>query len=76
MDAAVKINPLELVVCETTAAITTHLRRVTSEHPISFSGFATQPKTLCDVAAAWDTRLPLSAARCRKCLAMLKECEA
>ena len=56
-----------LVVCETTAAITTHLRVVTADAPISLSGFANRPKTLCDVDAAWDTRLPVTSARCSIC---------
>jgi hypothetical protein len=65
-------NLVELVVCETVAAITTHLRKITAEHPINYSGFSRRPKTLCDKDAAWDTKLPLNSTRCRVCLAVAR----
>ena len=50
----------DLVVCETVAAITTHLRRVTPGHPVRLSGRPSpQPLTLCGNKAAWDTRIPV-----------------
>jgi hypothetical protein len=57
-----------LVVCESVAAITTHLR-IVDETPINLSGFSERPFALCGMEIAWDTRLPLGAARCRACLA-------
>ena len=54
------------IICETVAAITTHLRRVGAIQP-SFSGHRDRPRTLCGMEAAWDTQLPISAMRCRKC---------
>jgi hypothetical protein len=65
------------VVCETIAAITTHLRIVTAEHPIRLSGHWPRPLTLCRMEAGWDTQIPVRrrdgtiAARCRHCLAEL-----
>jgi hypothetical protein len=55
-----------LIVCETLAAITTHLRIVGPEG-VRLSGHWPRPKTLCGMEASWDTRLPLEAARCREC---------
>lgn len=57
----------ELVTCESTAAITLHLRS-TREIPVSLSGFATRPRALCGAEVAWDTRIQVSAASCCKCL--------
>lgn len=62
--------PLEwLVVCESVVAITTHLRD-TVEVPstaATLSGFTKRPTALCGTEIAWDTRLPVTAARCRDC---------
>lgn len=63
-----------MVVCETMAAITTHLRVVDDEHPIRLSGHSVPPATLCGMSAAWDTQLPLNATRCNAC--RLKAAEA
>lgn len=63
------------VVCETSAAITPHIRS-TAEVPATertLSGFAARPKALCGAEVAWDTRLPLSAARCCYCIAALEK---
>lgn len=61
-------NPLGLVVCETTAAISTHFRLVSPEFPIRLGGHWPRPKTLCDKEAAWDTQLPIKpGARCGLC---------
>ena len=57
----------EYVVCETVAAISKHLRKVTST-PVNYSGFAEQPLTLCNKRAAWDTKLPIEYASCEFCL--------
>lgn len=60
---------MNLVVCETVAAITTHLREVSDEYPIKLGGHSNKPKALCGREINWDTRLPISSARCTKCLA-------
>lgn len=52
-------------VCETDVAITTHLR-LRSDGPLKFGG-GLKVKTLCGSRASWDTRLPVSAVRCRSC---------
>ena len=65
-----------LVICETAAAISTHYRIVTAEHPIRLSGHYPRPRTLCGMEAAWDTERPATrldgsfAARCRECVAV------
>lgn len=58
---------MTLIVCSTVAAITTHLREVTNEHPLSLSGHHPQPLSLCGMNIAWDTKLPISSARCNIC---------
>lgn len=57
-----------LVVCETVAAITTHLREVTPETPLNYGGHHPRPKALCGAEIAWDTKLPLTDTRCRGCI--------
>lgn len=57
----------DLVVCESVAAITTHLRIVTVETPISLSGFHPRPTALCGMEVAWDTKIPTRFARCKAC---------
>lgn len=65
-----------LVVCESTAAVVTHAREVTDLTPIRLGGHAMPlPLTLCGTEAAWDTRLSLSAVRCRTCLTKMQERE-
>lgn len=67
---------MPLVVCETVAAITPHLRVLSADTPpLSLSGFAQRPTTLCGMTVAWDTRLPISAARCKRCLERAREIE-
>jgi hypothetical protein len=61
-----------LVVCESIAAITTHLRD-TSKVGVNLSGHHPRPHALCGAEIAWDTRLPLTAARCRACTTASKE---
>lgn len=56
------------IVCETTATITLHARRVDAA-PIQLGGHSTRVLALCGRKIAWDTRLPLSAVRCVKCQA-------
>lgn len=63
----------ELVVCESAVAVVPHLRRVTKEFPIKLSGHWPRPLSLCGSEVAWDTKLPLSSARCRDCLSKSKE---
>lgn len=55
-----------LVVCESAVAITTHLRDV-ADKAISLSGHWPRPRALCGAEIAWDTRIPVSVARCRTC---------
>lgn len=69
-----------LVICETVAAITTHLRIVTTAHPICLGGHASpKPRTLCDLDVGWDTQLPVRhedgvlTARCGHCRAAATE---
>jgi hypothetical protein len=59
----------EYVVCETTAAITTHIRRVDAQHPVKYEGarYGYPPAALCGAKTAWDTKLPLESARCTSC---------
>jgi hypothetical protein len=70
------VSKLELVVCESTAAIVPHLRIVTLEAPICLNGHSPRPSALCGSEIAWDTQLPLNAARCRSCLTKRAELEA
>ena len=58
-----------LIVCETVAAITTHLRELEDAEEPNYHGHRTPaPKTLCGSDVGWDTRLPMGSARCRVCL--------
>lgn len=67
---------MKLVVCETVAAISTHLRDV-GEVPINYGGhMLPRPKALCKAQIAWDTRLPISATRCTVCLRVLAKLRA
>jgi hypothetical protein len=54
------------VVCETYAAITTHLRELKLS-PLKYSG-GLSIKTLCGMDAAWDTKLPVETVRCSGCV--------
>jgi hypothetical protein len=57
----------QLIVCESTATITTHLRSVTSR-PAAYGGHALpRPASLCGTPIAWDTRLPVTSTRCKVC---------
>lgn len=57
------------IVCETTAAITTHARPLgEDDRPASYTGHRSpQPAALCGVIIAWDTKLPVAAVRCLRC---------
>lgn len=59
---------VELVVCESVVAIVTHVRSVDPKTPINLSGHSPRPLALCGAQVAWDTRLPLAAATCKKCI--------
>jgi len=62
---------MTFVVCESTAAIVTHLRLV-GDKPISLSGPSfPRPEALCGSEIAWDTQLPINAVRCRACMHQL-----
>lgn len=56
----------DYIVCETTAAIVTHLRRL-ADAPVRLSGHHGGPKTLCGKTTAWDTQHPVTSASCRNC---------
>lgn len=61
---------MSLVVCESTAAIVTHLRKVTDLTPINLGGHQSPyPLTLCGTQARWDTESPVASATCVKCAA-------
>lgn len=67
---------MKLIVCETVAAITPHLRVVTVNHPENYHGHATpKPKALCGAFVAWDTKLTLEAARCASCILVASQLE-
>lgn len=66
---------LNVIVCETTAAIVPHLRLVGSVPKKLGGHYEPKPVALCGVTIAWDTNLPLAAARCRACLSMLRALE-
>jgi hypothetical protein len=55
-----------LIVCETNAAITTHLRVLDERGPLYRGGV--NRDTLCGMRASWDTRIPIAAVRCRDCI--------
>lgn len=56
------------VVCESVAAITPHLRLLAADQPLIKLGWhSTRPLALCGTVIAWDTKLPLTAARCATC---------
>lgn len=57
--------PEELICCETIAAITVHIRRVTEAGP-KYGGGA-DSLTLCGKKAAWDTKFDIEEARCMSC---------
>lgn len=58
---------MDLVVCETIAAITTHARRIDASSPIRLSGHSGEVFALCGAKIAWDTQLPIEAVRCSQC---------
>ncbi len=59
----------ELVTCESLAAIVVHARKI-GIVPINLSGHkpTQQPKALCNVKVALDTRRPLTAVTCATCI--------
>lgn len=58
---------MNLVICETTAAIARHLRDATLL-PQNLSGFSTRPVAFCGVVVSWDTTGKPSTATCRACI--------
>lgn len=64
---------MDLVICETTAAITLHLREVTQESPVMLSGSNGKTFTLCGAKSGWDTQIPLGNERCRKCIGVARK---
>ncbi len=62
-----------LVVCESAVAVTTHLRVFSAVpdptlRPLNYTGHPfPRPLALCGSEIAWDTKLPIGAARCRDC---------
>jgi hypothetical protein len=57
----------DLVVCESVAAITTHLRVITPEVPVNLHGHHPRLPALCGTLVAWDTQIPVRMGRCRDC---------
>lgn len=62
---------MNLITCESVVAVTVHLRDSTDVAP-NYGGHHPRPNALCGATVAWDTRLPITAARCRACLERLK----
>lgn len=60
-----------LVICETVAAITLHLREVTTDSPIKLGGHWPRPLALCGAEVSWDTQIPVSSVRCRGCIKVM-----
>ena len=59
---------MNLVACESVAAIVVHLRD-DALAPVRLSGHPfPRPRALCDAEVAWDTQLPTNSATCRKCV--------
>jgi len=54
------------IVCESTAAIVAHVRRIGDVAP-NYGGHVVRPLALCGAPIAWDTKLPLAATTCRTC---------
>lgn len=60
----------KLVVCETTAAITTHLRELRDGEEPNYHGHKhPQPQTLCGWRVGWDMKIPVGQEECMKCIA-------
>jgi len=58
-----------LVVCETVAAIVTHLRELQPGEEPCYSGRRrADAKTLCGMTVGWDTRIPVGEETCRRCI--------
>jgi hypothetical protein len=67
----------DFIVCETVAAIVTHIRQLTPNHPANYSGHKPpRPLALCGSAIAWDMKLPLDTATCSMCLRVAKRSRA
>jgi len=63
------------IVCETIAAITSHVRLVDESTPPRLGGHIHDRGpvlALCGRKIAWDTRLPLFAVRCAECVARIE----
>jgi hypothetical protein len=60
-----------LVTCETVAAVVVHVRRIVDREVHLGGHIAPRPLALCGMPADWDTMLPVSAASCRRCRALL-----
>jgi hypothetical protein len=64
------------IICETIAAITTHVRRVDALTPVRLGGHIHDRGpvlALCGKKVAWDTRLPLGAIGCALCRARIEQ---
>lgn len=64
----------QFVTCETMAANIVHIRRADRLGP-NYHGHSPRPTTLCNAPAAWDTRIPLTAATCRVCVSTYAKTE-
>lgn len=62
-----RAHSMNLVVCETSVAITTHLRILTSGEEPNYHGTDGTVSTLCGKRSGWDTRIPIDQVRCSEC---------
>jgi len=56
-----------LTTCESTASITLHLREVSEGQDPNYDGNSSEARTLCNFPVGWDTKIPVTEARCYKC---------
>ena len=59
-------------ICETTAAITTHLRWIGPNDKPNYNGSTGDLLTLCGMRVGWDLEFD-KRAQCRKCIEMFEE---
>lgn len=58
-----------VVVCETTVAITLHLRELQPDEAPCYTGrLRDDATTLCGAVVGWDTRIPIGCERCQRCI--------
>jgi len=57
-----------LIICETTAAITLHLRELEEGEEPCYSGRKGEKRTLCGMMVGWDTKIPIDQVGCGSCI--------